>query len=465
MELNSLNTGLDSFSIIEGLMKIERVPIDRMELEQDIINKRKEVYGDVLSRLNNLYTVSETLTLPSSFDVFKVTYSQPGIAVMNTAADAAEGRYSINVEYLAKAHTIGTDRQENADSALGLTEGHILINGVQVIIDANDSLNSIRDKINGAQDTGVTATVVDNVLRIQMKETGAVDINIEDNYSIALELGILDNLNNYKNEFIAASDASFTIDGQSITSSTNHIENLIQGTTLTLTGEGSTEVSIARDNERIMADIRNFVNQYNSVVDFIYSKVSERKIYPAETDADRLAGVVSGDNFLNRVRFNLSRMVTGILEGVADNANHLASIGISKASFNSQSSDNSGSIIGKLVIDEQVLSEAIDQNYEQVEELFAKNEGIEGLPEEEYGIAARIKQYLSTLTDSSQGLISSKNKSFDSELKLIDTRIEALERRLELKKITLTNKFIAMEKALETMDTQNLWLQAQIGLF
>jgi flagellar hook-associated protein 2 len=464
MELESINSGIDSKALIDSIMAAERIPLQRMELNQTILNKKNELYSDVLGRLNNLKSRAADLSDTSAFDVFSITYSESSIVQMSTGTGASPAAYDITVNNIARAHTIGSDQQSDTDIALGLTAGTIQISGFGVSIDSDDSLQSIMDKINDTEDITVSATIVDNVLRIKNNDTGSEEIAIIDDNDICLDLGIIDGAGDFKNEFIQAADASFSIDGQEITSSTNTVTDIIEDITITLIGSGTTRAAISRDTSAIMGSITNLVSQYNSAVDYIYSKITEDRIIPPETDADKLAGLARGDSTLNSIRYRLATMVSGMVDGLDSDLDQFADIGISRASFSSEDSNNEDAIIGKLQIDTEVLQESIESDFEKVKDIFTKNYGVEDLEEDEYGMAVRIKNYMDLATDSDEGLISIKQDSFQSEVDYIDERIESMERFLELKEQTITRKFIRMEQALSTMDTQNMWLQAQISL-
>lgn len=464
MELESLTSGIDSKALIDSLMAAERVPLQRMELDQKILNKKNEIYSDVLARLQNLKDFALDLSDPDTFDVFSTSYTESSVVQITAVSGASPATYDITVNNIARAHTIGSDRQADIDSALGLTAGTIQISGFDISIDSDDSLNSIMEKINNTEDITVTGTIVDNVLRIKKDDTGSDEIEIIDDNDICLDLGILDGSGDFKNEFIAATDASFSIDGQEITSSTNTLTGVIEDISITLVASGTTQATVSRDISAIIASITNLVNQYNSAADFIYSKITEDKIIPPESDADRLAGLARGDSTLNGIRYRLSTMVSGIVNGSDSAFDQLADIGISKASFSSADSDNEDALVGKLEIDSETLQEAIENNFEQVKDIFTKNHDVQDLQEDDYGMAVRIKNYMDAVTDSGQGLISIKQDSFQSEIDYIDDRIESMERLLGLKEETITRQFIQMEQALSTMDTQSMWLQAQISL-
>ena len=97
--------------------------------------------------------------------------------------------------------------------------------------------------------------------------------------------------------------------------------------------------------------------------------------------------------------------------------------------------------------------------------MFIKNYGVDGLEDADYGIAVRVESYLNLVTNSTTGLIASRSSGLTSEVKMMQDRIESIERRLVIKEGALIKKYAALQRALNTADTQIAWLQMQVGTF
>ncbi len=115
--------------------------------------------------------------------------------------NAVPGRYRVEVLQLADTAKLAGGAVTDVSSALNLT-GDFSINGTSIAIDAADSLNAIRDKINTANSgdtpTGVTATIVKEGttggrLVLTRDASGADGITLADGTGgMARELGLLD---------------------------------------------------------------------------------------------------------------------------------------------------------------------------------------------------------------------------------------------------------------------------------
>src|SRR5690606_3499445 len=213
--------------------------------------------------------------------------------------DAAEARYNIEVVQLAQSHRVASAKRE---SAIGYTGCAWLAVGdqegdqegdqkwVEIRIGANDTVHTIAEKINKA-DVAVTARVIDGRLVIQADETGK-DHQLKFKGALWRKLCITDGGDKILEDaqLQSAQDAVFKIEGLEIVRSSNKIDDVIEGVTFTLQGEGETVIDIKRDEAAVLDAVRKFVEQYNSTMSFIQSRSSD-------------GGVLQGDTLLMRIAF------------------------------------------------------------------------------------------------------------------------------------------------------------------
>src|SRR5690606_35645567 len=92
----------------------------------------------------------------------------------------------------ARSHRVMSDRLEG-DLPPGLADGKsksFTVNGATITVEAGDTLQTIADKLNAAEDAKVTATVIDNRLVIEGKETG-VPLDFSDSNGVSDSDGVL----------------------------------------------------------------------------------------------------------------------------------------------------------------------------------------------------------------------------------------------------------------------------------
>lgn len=448
LSLDGLVSGFPTSDVIEQLMAIERRPIINLQQQKSDLEVIKDTWRDINTRLANLESKLTTLKLSSTYDSNKTTSSNEDVATATATSDAFLTGYELNVTQLAKAHRIASDNVQtitgnpDADSTTELNlSGTVNINGKDVTIETTDSLTDIQDKINNTKDIGITASIINDTLVLEANETGvANEIQLVDDNNVLLNLGLIDSGGSIKNLLQDAKDAELTINGISVTSDSNTIENVVNGVTFTLHDIGTATIDVSRDIDKTVTAIQAFVDQYNSVMSFI----SEKTDYDPET---KRAGTLQGDSTLMRIEMNLRNYIMDSVDTESD-YNQLAMIGISIDKD------------GVMSFDSSKLEEALAKAPEDIMKLFiADTDDGDSFD----GIAIRLDNYLDMLLQTNTGLIPEKVDMYETMINDIDEQIESMEERLTLREEQLRNEFTAMEKALSEMQSQGNWLMMQIA--
>ena len=151
------------------------------------------------------------------------------------------------------------------------------------------------------------------------------------------------------------------------------------------------------------------------------------------------------DSSFRSVKRGLQRLLTTNLSGLSGSKSSLAELG-----FETQKD-------GTVTLNDEILSQAMDDDYAGVVEVFAGKDGIDG-------ISKKIADYMDGLTDSSNGLLVSKKKSTDDTVSRIDDRIYRLDARLQTREKTLRDQFSAMEELVSRMNSQSSFLTQQMDM-
>ncbi len=164
-----------------------------------------------------------------------------------------------------------------------------------------------------------------------------------------------------------ATDAQLTIDGTTITRSSNTIDDLLEDVTFNLNQVTPTNtevtVDIEPDTEIVSAAVSNFVDSYNALRVFV-SRQNE-----VDDNGQFVEGaVLSNDSTLrslvNSVANELSRVVTGL----ATEPNKLADLGITLDDF--QGDEETPFTRNILVIDPGELNNALAADFDAVRDVF-----------------------------------------------------------------------------------------------
>ncbi|SMB93905.1 flagellar hook-associated protein 2 [Thermanaeromonas toyohensis ToBE] len=453
MRIVGIFSGLDTQSIIDKLMSLERKPIEILKSKEALLEKQREAWEKIGQELSSLRAALFDLTLSSTFAVKVATSSNTSVVEAQAATSASVGKFDITVTQLAQAQSVASSAYTDPTTALNLS-GTFSINGKSITVTTSDSLNSIRDKINAAG-AGVTATVVLQqtgsyrlVITSQTTGTaGAINFADDPTTKVLQSLGILDSTGAIANQLVAAQDAIFTVNGLNLTRGSNTVSDAIPGLTLYLKGAGSATLEVKLDGQYIIGKIKAFVDKYNTLMQDISSNIQ----YDANT---RTAGTLIGDSSLSQLEASLRRWVSGLVEGASSPYNSLSGIGVS----------TSGEA-PTLVIDEAKLSQALAAAPDQVASLFNKDSGSSS-PSSADGVAVRLRKILDLWLTGSQsgvGFLKAKEDFFSQGIRSIEDQIQAMEERLKVRERVLWQQFNAMEEWLARLNAQSTWLAQQFS--
>lgn len=165
----------------------------------------------------------------------------------------------------------------------------------------------------------------------------------------------------------SATDAQVTIDGTTVTRSTNNIDDLIEDVTFNLnqvTPSGTeVNVEIEPDTEIAKNAILNFVDTYNALRVF-YAKQTELNDDGTPTDSAILKSNSTMRSMMNSVMDEL----TSVVNGLSTEPNKLADLGIELDDF--AGDDETPFTRNILVVDEATLDNALVGNFKGVRDVF-----------------------------------------------------------------------------------------------
>jgi len=332
-------------------------------------------------------------------------------------------------------------------------------NGQQRTIDiaAGTTLSELSGLINNdSENLGITAGILNDGsglstachLTLTGNDPGAA-------YKITSINHTLTNFDNTFNETQAAQNAMVKVDGypadssEYIQRSSNTIGDLIGGVTLSLSGTGTSTVSITDDTDAVKTQIGGFVDSVNSVLDYI----KEMTIYDEEGEGENNGSMIGNYAFQickQRINDILTSPVPGLTDGV-DTYTHLSQIGI-KTDLDQD---------GKWIIDTATLDDAMSNDLEAVCNLFTRNEtsGVDGVAEL---IRDETDKLTEAYTAADPGIVSVLINRYEEVIGNIDDKIEREERRLALVENRLNIKFTTLEVLLGQLEGQTDYLTAML---
>src|SRR5919202_3618094 len=104
INFGGLASGLDTNTIVDQLMAIERQPQTRLKLKQQQLDARKSALSDIQSRLKNLRFAAQDLKSPTLWlDTQTVDVNDPTKLAAVRTGGASTGGYQVTVTQLASA--------------------------------------------------------------------------------------------------------------------------------------------------------------------------------------------------------------------------------------------------------------------------------------------------------------------------------------------------------------------------
>ena len=267
-----------------------------------------------------------------------------------------------------------------------------------------------------------------------------------------------------KNVISDAKDAKFKVDGVDITRGKNDgISDVIKGVTLNLKNAGDNEVTITIDNDidAAIKKINAFIDAYNKYLEITGDLTKAAKSNkPGDYDKTKNDnGVFMGDMAIVRLGNQLKMIIGGAFPSKAEKPiRMLPQIGISTGKVNASWETIKE---GKLVLEEEVLRNAIVANPEGVRDLFGSdNDGDNRI---DNGFAYNFENALDPYVRPGKNIIASKMDMEDQSIKRADEYIAKQEDHVKSYEEKLRKKFASMEKSVSSSRTQQNWMKQQMS--
>jgi len=452
LNIGGLASGLDTNSIIDQLMAIERQPRTKLDQKATLVTARQQALADFQSRLRAVEAAAKDLrsvTLWSQRQTVATSDTTRLSAALVAGAGAGVGGYQVEVSQLANS------AQRTYAFSSPASAGTITIDGHDTSVAAGASISDLVSAINSDADATVYAAATDSgTLVLSARRTGDTGTGF---------IAVTDGTGSLTEDAAKAKqgrDALFTVDGVAGRSSSNEVTNAVAGVRLSLRGvttvSGPITVTVGAptaDSQAIKDKLRAFVEVYNSTVDAIRAKLDERSVPGARTDADRQKGMLNGDTVLAGILGQMRQMIYTSVRGLPDGMSSLADLGVSTGSASATVSRDA--LAGKLQIDDGVLDAALANNPSGVRDLLAGPANAGGW--------VRAFERVVHDADTTGGTIDASISSAESELKRLQRSMADMDDRLALREQTLRAQFSAMEAALSQSQTQSAWLSGQLA--
>lgn len=331
--------------------------------------------------------------------------------------------------------------------------GTIKINGAEIKVNKDMSLNDLISKINNNSDTKVQASYdsLTNRLILTSSETGKSNIALEEeNTNLLNVLSLTEGTGSEEkliegsqtlgeNAVVYVNDNKIISNSNTITGESSGITNLTINVKKPTTGvddiPDSIKLDIEPDYTQIKEGLNTFVSAYNEVVSSTKSAVAT-------------GGSMAHDSSLNSILSSM-RAITMSTSSNDGEFSILSQIGISTSKTDPT----------KLSIDSAKLEDVLKNNFESVKYLIS-----DGYTDsEDTGLFDKLFKNVNSVLDSTSGYFATKTESINSQISTLDSRIERANTQLSKYETRITAQFNRMDSVMSQLSSQLSTFQAYIG--
>ncbi len=345
----NIGSGMNNSEIIAALVNAEKAPaLDRIEKDETDAQTKISAYGILKSdikafrqSIRNIRDANAASHVAASSNTTIATFTTSG----STGSD--EINSSLVVSSLASTHTLASGNYASAATAVG--SGTLTIDfgtwsttsstndtftansnsSISIDTSATTSLTQLRDLINNATDNAEASILYNGtayVLVIKGLSGASNEVRITPSAGSSSDL-----TNNFsytastKNltQTTDGTDASFTIDGISMTRTSNSISDLFKGYTLDLAATSSSAITLS--SAQNLSTIEGLLNEFIASYNLIYGGISSMSMGSANGEG---SGPLSGDSLARQIQRKIRAFTSQSISGYQDGPYTMSLLGV-----------------------------------------------------------------------------------------------------------------------------------------
>jgi len=389
VSFSGIGSGLDIQGLVESLVAAERASSDLQLNRQGVrLSQKFSALGSLKGAISSFQASLSELANLNSYNRKTATSSAATEVGVSVLSSAIPNTYQIEVSQLAESHSLAsaafldtdsttlgsgtitisfgtTDYEPGTDTYNSFTANAERDPVVITIDDGNNTLDGIMSAINAA-DANVTAAVINDGtgfrLLLTSTDTGEVnslqvtvsDTDGNNTDTSGLSVFAFNAAATNLEQTAAAQDAIFSVNGLGITQPENDINSVIPSVELSLQDvtTGPVSISIEPDTQAIVQAVETFIAGYNGYIETI----NNLSAYDADSET---AGPLIGDFTLRSIEGQVNNILRSSVAGLTGSITNLVGLGITTSAE------------GTLTLNSESLQNALDENPEEVMQLFA----------------------------------------------------------------------------------------------
>lgn len=508
VRIPGLATGMDTDAMIKDMLSGEQQKIDKVKQKQQTVKWQQEIYREVMKDIKSLQDKYFSVTSPNSimsskaWNTLTIGSSNENVITASGSAGANKVDYSFNVVKLAQSAKMSSTKtgikNDSTLESLGLSgeqkfsikfgdgdkdvskeitirteplyetdkDGNFVLDkdGNKVVKEPADTVDTLIKKINDSTDGNVKASYSEMTGKFTIESTKTGEnskLQIVD--SSGIESGALDFLvtsptsrsakgSNSQIE-VKAKDGSFT---KTLNEESNSFS--IDGISYNVHTTGTCDITSKEDVQPVVDNMKKFVEDYNKIMDKIYSLVTEKgnKEYPPLTEAQKKdmseeeierwekkakEGLLRNDSEMRSFMDKMQNAIFG------DNMKFLMDCGLTSSEDYTKK--------GQLSLDEDKFKKELQNNSQKVYDAFAGGND---------SVLEKMKDTMYDYVGTSSSVFAKKaglektssvvNNFYSEQIKRQEEAIKLLQRKMDDRENKLYKQFGQLEASMNKLNSQ-----------
>ena len=407
---SGLVSGLDTKTMISQLMQLEAIPQTQLRTKLTTTNSQLGVVQAINAKAASMTTSAEALAKGTLYTTPKVTSSSTAATAVVTGAPAA-GSVSFTVTQLAAAHSVATSGVPTADFTI--TKG----GKDYPIAVGTGGAAGVAAAIN-ASGAGISAAAVTD-------KTGATRLVLTSTAPGAASSFTIAGGGITTSVLTPATNAEVSLGtGFTVASATNTFDTLVAGASITVSATATTPVTVTtvRDAGAVTKAVSGLVASMNTVL----GDISFHGKAPVGGQASTSAGgLLAGNSTLRDLGNRILDTVSGRLGAETVS---LAGLEVTRE--------------GTVKFDEAKLTALLASDPAKAQSVLT-------------AFGETVRDVGSRASSSTNGSLTLMIESNQSRARDLTNRIDGWDARLDLREATLSKKWLAMETALQRLQSQS----------
>ena len=442
ISVSGLASGLNTSSIIQALLAVERQPITHLTNAQEKLSGQQTQLQGIKSSLMALSFAAEELNRPSLFEgIQTVSSSEPARVSATITGGAGVGGYQLEVTQLANS------AQRTFAFTSPAAEDTITIDGREYTLKAGATAKDLASKINAdGKGTVYAAVQGTETIVLSSRTTGATGgefIKVTDPGAALTEKA---------GTAKEGRNAEYKLDGVAATSTSNTVTEAIAGVSLTfsaLTSAGPVTIAVqppAPNLKTIESQLESFVTAYNKTVEEVEAQLTTKPLEHPQSGAELSVGSLFGDSALTSLLNGMRQAMYQPIEGLPAEMASPLSLGVSTGAATGGSSSQS-SLSGLLKLDTTTLAKAIQENPGGAQTMM-----------QQWSLS-----FAKTLRDAAGpgGSLETRINGDESQIREMKLRVATMNQMLAVRQKSLEQTYSQLEAIISRNTAQSSWLTSQ----